>query len=108
MRSKLFSALLFFLFIGSQAAFAQVDTYQGTEWGGMTHREKFACVLATMVWMDACKVPLSQSPNAYISKIDELLSAEPGLRDKDLANIFAAVVYRNEPESRSVLQSIRK
>ena len=73
----------------------------------MTHQEKFACVLATIVWMDACRVPLSHSPNAYISKIDEILSLRPGMRNKDLATIFASVVYQNEPQSRDALASLQ-
>ena len=91
----------------SHAAFAEVMTYQGKEWAGMTHNEKFACVLATIVWMDACKVPLSHSPNSYISKIDEILSLRPDMRDMDLAAIFATVVYKNEPQSRGVLASLQ-
>ena len=92
----------------SHPASGQVTTYQGKEWAGMTHQEKFACILATIVWMDACKVPLSHSPNSYISKIDEILSLRPDMGDKDLAVVLASVVYHNEPQARPALEALQK
>lgn len=100
-------AFALFVFLVSQIASAQTTTFQGKGWQAMTHKEKFACVLATIVWMDACKVPLSKSPNTYIAKIDEILSLRPDMQDKDVAAIFASVVYQNEPGSRQALQSLQ-
>src|SRR3989338_1194133 len=100
MKFRLAAATVFLVFLMSQTVAAQVATFQGKEWKAMTHKEKFGCVLATIVWMDACRVPLSKSPNTYIAKIDEILSLRPEMQDKDVAAIFASVVYQNEPQAR--------
>ena len=107
MRFNLFTCLVLLCVLSAVPAYSKVETFTGQEWGWMSHQEKFNCVLAAIVWMDACRVPLSNSPNAYIAKIDELLSIDSHLKDEDLTSIFASIVYRNEPQSRQALKALK-
>ncbi len=79
----------------------------GKDWvNHMNSREKIISIVAPTIVLHQYGIPIQQSPDKYVSKIDRALAKNPDLAKEDISNIFASTVYYYEPWTRKPLEEL--
>ena len=102
--------VLCLLTIGSAAyaEYAQSSSFStGQEWQKkMSPLEKIIAIIKPYLMLQRYGVPVKNTPEQYVQKIDRILLYNPQLGDEEVSNILVSTIYAYEPETRPTLDAL--
>jgi hypothetical protein len=78
----------------------------GTDWLLMGPMEKVECVNATVAFLIKKGIPISQTPHIYGALLNSVVD-QPGADKADIVNLVTTLVYKNEPQTRPIINQMR-
>ena len=108
MRVKRRLILALSLFLISNLVYAEAPKQvTNIDWLLMSRKEKSDFILSAMKRLQSQGIPLSRTPQQYISEIDTVADS-PNLKPAPVDKILTALVLVNEPGSRKAFDQSRK
>lgn len=79
----------------------------GHEWQKkMSPLEKVISIIKPYLTLQRYGVPIKNTPQSYVEKIDRILLYNPQLDDEDVSNILVSAIYTYEPQTRPTLEAL--
>ena len=85
----------------------KIDT-TGLEWLQMSMGERKDSVILSMAVLEKNGIALGRSPLDYMDLIKEKLMRNHELYEQTITNVLAGIVYEKEPDSREILDALRR
>lgn len=78
----------------------------GADWLLMTPEEKVQCVESSVSFLKKKGIPVGQPASYYGAMLNSVVD-EPGAEKASITNIVTTLIYKNEPQTRAIIDSLR-
>lgn len=106
MKKIIHSLLVLFFLLNPNPLTAGSDYLTGDDWALMSNEEKATYLFNLIQLLENTGLNFSKSIKDYVLAIDNQIMDDASLEKKDIKDIFILLVYRDEPDTRVLIDSL--